>query len=127
LDDRRVLIDTSVFIEYFRKKRKDATLFYKLSINYKLYTSSICYFEYKLGSVDEAFEEILFSNITILSFTNKEAEIASHIFKELKSKNKIIEFRDIFIASTAISNHMQLATLNFSHFERIDGLELVKL
>ena len=127
MDDRRVLIDTSVFIEYFRKKRKDATLFYKLSINYKLYTSSICYFEYKLGSVDEAFEEILFSNITILSFTNKEAEIASHIFKELKSKNKIIEFRDIFIASTAISNHMQLATLNFSHFERIDGLELVKL
>ncbi|TGO02214.1 hypothetical protein PN36_28520 [Candidatus Thiomargarita nelsonii] len=127
MDNRRILIDTSVFIDYFRKKRKDSTTLYKLSINnYELYTSSISYFEYKLGSVDETFEQILFSNVTILNFGKKEAEIASKIFKELKSKNQIIEFRDVFIASTAISNQMALATLNLKHFERIDDLEIYK-
>ena len=100
---------------------------YKLSTDCKLYTSSICYFEYKLGSVDEAFEKKLFSNVTILNFSNQEAEIASNIFKELKSKNKRIEFRDILIASTAISNQMALATLNLNHFDRIDKLEIIDL
>jgi predicted nucleic acid-binding protein len=77
LENRRILIDTSVLIEYFRKKRKDLTLLYKLSIDYKLYTSSICYFEYKLGSVDEAFEKKLFSNITTSTAMSNQMALAT--------------------------------------------------
>ncbi len=53
------------------------------------------------------------------------ADIASDIAKKLKTVNKIIEFRDIFIAATAIANNMPLSTLNVKHFKRIDDLELL--
>lgn len=48
----------------------------------------------------------------------------SVVIDRFRKKNKIIEFRDIFIAATAITNDMPLSTLNIKHFERIDGLEL---
>jgi len=61
----------------------------------------------------------------ILSFNSHVADVASDIAKKLRTKNKIIEFRDIFIAATAIANDMPLSTLNIKHFERIDDLELI--
>ena len=48
----------------------------------------------------------------------------SVVIDHFRKKNKIIEFRDIFIAATAITNDMPLSTLNIEHFERIDDLEL---
>lgn len=48
----------------------------------------------------------------------------SVVIDHFRKKNKIIEFRDIFIAATAITNDMPLSTLNVKHFERIDDLEL---
>jgi len=48
----------------------------------------------------------------------------SVVIDHFRKKNKIIEFRDIFIAATAITNDMPLSTLNIKHFERIDDLEL---
>jgi predicted nucleic acid-binding protein len=59
-----------------------------------------------------------------LSFNSNVADVASEIAKKLKAKNKIIEFRDIFIAATAIANDIPLSTFNVKHFERIDDLEL---
>lgn len=37
----------------------------------------------------------------------------------------MIEFRDIFIAATAIANNLPLLTLNEKHFSRVDNLSLV--
>ena len=69
--------------------------------------------------------ETIIEGFYILSFNSNVADIASDIAKKLKTKNKIIEFRDIFIAATAIANNMPLSTLNVKHFERIDDLELI--
>jgi len=44
----------------------------------------------------------------------------------LKAKNKLIDAPDILIAGTAMRNNLPLATLNRKHFERINGLEMVK-
>jgi tRNA(fMet)-specific endonuclease VapC len=96
LEDRRILIETSVIIDHFRKKNKQRSLLYELSKENKLF----------------------------LSFNSNVADVASDIAKKLKAKNKIIEFRDIFIAATAIANDIPLSTLNVKHFERIDDLEL---
>ena len=124
MENRRILVDTSIFIDYHRKQNKSSTLLYRLSLDYDLFTSVVCYFEYLIGSKDKKFENILFSNIKILNLGRKEAIIASNIYKLLKEKNQLIDFRDIFIASNAISNEMILATLNRKHFLRIDGLKL---
>ena len=52
------------------------------------------------------------------------AEKASEIFHALKQQNKLIEFRDIFIAAAAIVYQMPLKTLNIKHFQRVEGLTL---
>ncbi len=68
MENRRVLIDTSVFIEYFRKENKQKSLLYCLTKDgYSLITSAICYFEYMSGSKNKEFDKVLFENIEVLN------------------------------------------------------------
>lgn len=128
MEDRRVLIDTSIFIEYFRKENKQNTKLYLLrKQGYDLVTSSICYFEYMSGSKNEEFDTILFNNITVIDFDKEQAYIASQTFKDLKQKNALIEFRDILISSSSIALDIPLATLNRKHFKRIENLVLLEI
>ncbi len=127
MEDRRVLVDTSIFIEYFRKENKSKTKLYQLRKDgYELLTSSICYFEYMSGSKNRDFDRLLFKYIEIVPFEKKQAEIASKIFQNLKKRNELIEFRDILISSCAVSENISLATLNKKHFERIEELNLIE-
>ena len=128
MDDRRVLIDTSIFIEYFRKENKENTKLYALQKEgYLMTTSSVCYFEYMSGSKNREFDKILFEKIEVIAFDKKQACIASEIFKELKKKNSLIEFRDILISSCAISQKISLVTLNIKHFKRIMNLNILEI
>jgi predicted nucleic acid-binding protein len=128
LEDRRILIDTSVVIDHFRKKNKEKSLLYELSKVNTLFLSAISKFEFLVGTKNSQISqtEKIIEGFYILSFNSNVAEIASSIAKKLKAKNKIIEFRDIFIAATAIANSMPLTTLNIKHFNRIDDLELIE-
>ena len=96
-------------------------------MGYEFVTSSICYFEYMAGSKNREFDKKLFENIKVIAFDKEQAIVASEIFKNLKKNNKLIEFRDILIASTSISLNIPLSTLNKKHFDRIDGLEIVEV
>jgi len=128
LENSKVLIDTSIIIDYLRKTNKEKTLFWKIINSYECYISSITVFELYSGAKElshhEALDTVL-SHLIILPFDTKQAKISSSIFQKLKSKNKLIEFRDIFIASLAIAKQIPLATLNKKHFKRIDDLELI--
>jgi len=128
LEHRRVLVDTSIFIEYFRKEKKKNTKLYLLrEEGYEIVTSSICYFEYMSGSKNGEFDTILFKNIAVIDFDKEQAYIASQTFKDLKQRNALIEFRDILISSSAIALDIPLATLNQKHFERIEDLKLLEI
>jgi len=128
LEYQRVLIDTSIFIDYFRKDNKQNTKLYMLrKEGYEFTTSSICYFEYMSGSRNKEFDLALFENITVIDFDKQQAHIASQIFKDLKKKNRLIEFRDILIASSAIALDIPIATLNTNHFERIEDLNILEI
>jgi len=63
--------------------------------------------------------------VPMLAFTNEIAKNAAKLFQKLKQNNALIEFRDIFIAATAIANNIPLITLNKKHFQRIEGLEIL--
>jgi len=127
LEHRRILVDTSIFIDYFRKENKTKTKLYLLrKEGYELTTSSICYFEYMSGSKNRDFDKMLFDNIEVVAFDKNQAYIASQIFQKLKKKNMLIEFRDILIASSAIAQNISLATLNYRHFNRIDDLNILE-
>lgn len=127
MEDKRILIDTSVVIDHFRKKNKEKSLLYKLAKENTLFLSAISKFEFLVGAKPTQIRQTkeIIEGFYVLSFNSHVADVASDISKKLKAKNKIIEFRDIFIAATAIANDIPLSTLNIKHFERIDNLELI--
>ncbi len=63
----------------------------------------------------------------IIDFDMNTAKIASEIYRNLRRKNNVIEFRDILIGSTAIQYNLPIATLNLKHFERIDNLKIFSI
>jgi len=71
------------------------------------------------------FWEEFFTKVQVLSFNGESAVIASELYKDLKSKNRLIDMADIVFASIAVSNSIPLATLNLKHFSRIEGLEIL--
>ena len=128
MDNPKLLIDTSIIIDHFRKKDKTNTLLLELYKNYLLHISSVTVFElYNGASSSEKVNdiELLLRNVKVLDFNSEIASVASKIYCQLISENKIIEFRDIFIASTAIVNKMPVSTLNLNHFKRIKGLRII--
>ena len=123
-----VVIDSCVFIEYFRSKNKQNTLLSKLfQQQRKLYVSAVAKYEVLAGATDESMDEWrqTFENITVLSFNDSTVMTARGIYRQLRRESKLITLGDILIAATAIANDLPLATLNRNHFERIQGLRFV--
>ncbi len=125
-----VLLDTSILIEYFRKKDKAKSQLVGLSKKaLKLKVSSITKYEILVGSNQNQskFWEDFFEFTEVLPFDSGSAEIAAQIVKKLKASNKLIDMADILIASVAIRNEVSLATLNKKHIQRIEYLDLFQL
>ena len=128
MEDTIICLDTSVLVDYYQKKDKSKSLFFKLTEKYALFAvSAITEYELYLGNLEEQndFWDKFFSQITVLPFDTKAAKKAVDIHKQLKRNNKLIEIPDILIAGTALQNNVPLATLNKKHFERINGLQIV--
>ena len=124
-----ICLDTSILIDYYRKKDKSTSLFYQLTNHNSLFAvTAITEYELFLGNSENqnSFWNEFFSRLTVLPFDTLSARYSAEIFKQLKSKNKLIDTPDILIAGTVMRNRLPLATLNYKHFERIVGLQLVK-
>ena len=123
-----ICLDSSVLIDFFRKKDKTKSFFFELTKTYSLFAVSIITeYEILVGSNLEtnSFWEDFFEKVTVLPFGKLENREAITIFKQLKYDNKLIEIPDILIGATAKANELKLATLNKKHFERIKNLELI--
>jgi predicted nucleic acid-binding protein len=128
VERKAILLDTGILIEYFRKKDKSKSILYKLSLDSYLFkVSSITKYEILLGATKDqmSFWEEFFSKVQILSFNGVAATTASELYKDLKSKNKLIDIADLLIASIAITESIPLVTLNLKHFSRISELQIL--
>lgn len=120
-----MVIETTVFIEHLRSKDKSKTTLAQIPSETSLAVSSITLFELFLGATtDQKKNDILqlTEDIIVLPFTEEIAQRAADVFQELKKKNQLIEFRDLFIASTALVYKLPIKTINKYHYERIEGL-----
>ena len=125
-----ILIDTSLFIDYYRKKNKENTLLVELAKKYDFAISVITKFELLMGVKDKEerlFWQSLFKDIIIFPLADKEVEMSTEIMKHLRATNKLIGLQDIFIAATAIENRISLATLNLKDFIKVPELKLISL
>jgi len=128
--EKIICLDTSILIDYYRKRDKSKSAFFQLTQKYHLFAVSIITeYEILVGSnpEQELFWRDFFDRVTILPFNNMVNKAAVVITKQLKSENKMIEIPDLFIGATSIANHISIATLNLKHFRRIKDLEIVEL
>jgi predicted nucleic acid-binding protein len=100
----KILIDTSIIIDFLRKERKDKAVLWSLRQQYVCAMSSVTLFELLVGAKTVQHREAITKLcrwIDILSFDEYSARISGEIYIALKNQNNLIEFRDIFIAATA--------------------------
>jgi tRNA(fMet)-specific endonuclease VapC len=72
-----------------------------------------------------AFVEQLLSAVEALPITMAVARIHAEIWTELKAAGNLIGAHDLWIAATALSQGMEVATANAQDFERVPGLGVV--
>ena len=75
----------------------------------------------------QAFVEHLISSIEPLPITTSVARSHAEIWAALERSGKMIGAHDMWIAATAVSHGMEVATANASEFERVPGLAVVAL
>lgn len=130
MENEVICLDTSILIDFYRKRIKEKSTFYQLTKVYNLFAVSIITeYEIMIGAKAEEvdFWKDFFDRVTILPFDKQSNDIAIKITKELKKKNSLVEIPDIFIGATALARKIKIATLNKKHFERITELELIEI
>ena len=127
MENTGMVIDTGIFIEYLRKSDKSKTILASLPNDAFLFVSAVTVYELMMGATDLQKKndvETILEGIPILPFTNEVSLKAAEIYHNLRRRNLMIEFRDIFIAATCIVNDLPITTLNTKHFDRIAELKI---
>ena len=126
--DKKIMVDSTILIDYFRKTDKINSKLVSHFKNYdQLYISSVTEFEVINGATQAhlQFWDGMLTRFAILDFDSKAARQAANIVAQLKTKRKTIDKPDLFIAATAVVNGLTLDTLNIKHFIHIDSLHLL--
>jgi predicted nucleic acid-binding protein len=127
MESAGVVVDTSIFIDYLRAKDKRNTVLFKIPDNRRIYISSVTLYELLMGATDsQKIKDVhlLTDDTIILPFDEEVSIQASEIYHDLRKSNTMIEFRDIFIASTCLIHNLPIITANKKHFQRIKGLKM---
>ena len=129
MEEKIILADTSILIDFFRKTDKsNSRLIALIRQGYTFSISAITEYEIYSGapaSQHDYWQDFL-QRTTVLPFDKNAVRTAVGINNVLKRKRKQIDIADLFIAATAISNNLPFATLNMKHFERIDDLQIIR-
>lgn len=125
-----IMVDTSILIDYFRKKDKSKTKLFSLSQKFEnLCISSITEFEIYTGASGEQldFWKMMLSNFITFPFDSDAALVAVKIQNKLKKLRKVIDKADLFIAAIAVNHNLTFDTLNQKHFNNIEDLKLLNV
>lgn len=120
--ERLILIDTSILIDFFRKTDKSkSTLLSLVEQGFNYCISAISEYEIYTGAniAQSEYWEKFLQQIDVLPFDKDVARKAVEINMQLKKKRKQIAIPDLFIAATAHTHSLPIATLNKKHFERL--------
>jgi predicted nucleic acid-binding protein len=130
MEEEKLIIATSIVIDYFRRTDKEKSrLVHHFRTFQNIYISSITEFEIYNGATEAHIEfwNKMLKHIIVLDFDSLAAKEAANIVSDLKPKRKSIDKPDLFIAATAIVHNMTFDTLNIKHFKHIDRLKLFSL
>ncbi len=128
----RIIIDTNILIDLLRN-RSTAVEFFDRMRNNALATTDINAFELYFGAYKSKVQEKnlaaakgLLNSLIMFTASEDAMEVAGKIMARLEEEGRSIEIRDLLIGAIAMTNGFGVATNNIEHFERIDGLEVIK-
>ncbi len=127
--DKVILVDTSILIDYYRKTDKANTIWMGLvKQGFEFVISAITKYELYSGATESqlTFWNDVLQIISVIPFDSSCVDTAVTINQQLKRKRKQIAIADLFIAATAVTIGLPIATLNKKHFERVDELIIVE-
>jgi len=128
LENRLIVVDTDVIIDFFRDKPPAANVFAELISLEKAAMTVISVFELYAG-IEGAKRltqiETLVQELIILPLNTIEAAIAGRIYTQLKSRGKLVGTHDILIAAICVANELPLYTKNIAHFSAIKEIRLL--
>ena len=124
---KEVIIDTDIIVDALRGKKESEEYLKSRQIE-GIYISSITAFELLFGAMKSQNEqnkqktELFIDRVHVLEFDAQTAHTAAEIHTQLSGKE--IDFRDLFIAATAIQHNYSLKTNNKKHFSRVPNLHI---
>ena len=131
MEARRVLIDTTLFIEHFRARDKSATTLVRIhEQRHVLFTSTIVVAELCYGArnaTQRADVIKVLARMRILPFTARMALRVSIEVEKLRRSNQITGMRDLAIACAALEAGLPVATKNQREFARVSGVRVFDL
>ena len=123
------LVDTSVWIDFFRGVASIKELLTKLIARDRVFTAGPVLFELLQGirSSEERgqVKEALLS-VNFLDITPEDWEAAALISRELRSQGKMIPMTDLLLAQLAKAHDLEIISLD-PHFDQIPGVAHRKL
>lgn len=133
-----ILLDTSACIDYLSGNKElkkiiedQEDLIHITSIT--VYEMNIGFERTKRKISENRFKQLykpwleFISSMEIFPLGYKEAERAAEIYDNLDSHGQKIDDNDILIAGIMLTNGIkEIITRNVSHFERIEGIDLIK-
>lgn len=127
--DKVILVDTSILIDYYRKTNKANSVWIGLiDQGYEFAVSAVTKYELYSGATQSQIEfwNSILATISVIPFDESCVDTAVRLNSAFKRKRKQIDLADLFIAATALTHNLPMATLNKNHFERIDGLTIIE-
>jgi len=125
---KEILLDSSVLIDFLRRKDKKKSLLIKIiDVGYSPTISLITHAELFAGrnvwrskKAKKELEEML-SGLKIIAFDEKTSQLAG----KLRARYQI-SLADAFIAACAIEKKLPLSTLNVRDFKQIKGIKILE-
>lgn len=124
-----IVVDTNILIDLLRDERYAVSKMKELEKIEDIATTDINAFELYFGAYNSRDKERnitstrgLLKNLTLLHTGEESMETAGRIFAQRRAEGRMIEIRDLLIASIALQNGYRLLTNNRDHFEGIGGL-----
>ncbi len=128
MENRLIVLDTDVVIDFFTGISPGAEGILKLISQEEAALTSISVFELyagiegkrRLGQI-----ETFIRDLAILPLDVIEAALAGKIYTQLKSKGQLIGTLDILIAAVCLANGLPLYTKNVTHFSKIEDIQIL--
>src|SRR3989338_6527167 len=130
--ETKVVLDTSVLVDFIRNNESAVLLFKNLAEKYELWTTDINVFELYYGAylsreTDSNLAAVkgIVNAMRVFSTTAESMEISAKILADLEKKGRKIEMRDVLVAGICLFNSCPIVTGNKKHFERM-GVRLAE-